>query len=425
MLLYFKRYRVYVEFLAYLTLSLWFSLWVPMTISYDGYGYLSSGKSLFSTDFPEWYHLLREPGYPFLIWICSKFENPLAVLSVLQSTFLSISSILLVQIARKYFNVQNLHSFVIGLIGLMCVRGYASGVLQQSAIILNVTLAVFITFRMIQNEQSKFNLNPILLVFGFLSAALNTASMFAIFCGFGIAILTSLRNSKGIKFLLSFSVGVSMLVIPWNVFTSTVDMDKQVIPSYRNGISIDYFTNTTMFGRTEQRIGAFGSLISIGPEVYSGLDPNRASIGFEAWLYGSPTNYNTWPNCVRAMEGQKEITSKVADLIDSRCISKRILDIQSYTSYLVIWLIPLSGYAFLFLIGLMFFKWDRRLMNLLTIPTLLILAYAYKGGGVSRYGSIIPFFGAFFLYLIVREIFSKENKFKPKNLTRMLNKYIN
>ena len=78
-----QKSKFRLVFIFFLVFQIAMVLLIPPMISHDGYNYLSSGKALFSPDFPYRYQLMREPLYPFLVWLASRTGNVLLTLSLI------------------------------------------------------------------------------------------------------------------------------------------------------------------------------------------------------------------------------------------------------------------------------------------------------------------------------------------------------
>ena len=93
-------------FSIYLGFTFLAVVFIPITISWDGVLYLASGKSLFGSDFPSWYLLMKEPGYPFLIWVSNLTGNSLFTLSIIQAAEIAAAGALMEKVILNLFALR-------------------------------------------------------------------------------------------------------------------------------------------------------------------------------------------------------------------------------------------------------------------------------------------------------------------------------
>ena len=414
-----KALRPEYFFLAILQFAVVFM--VPTTIPYDGFGYLTSGKSLFSSNFPYWYYAVREPGYPFLIWISTNFGDPILALSFMQATILLFSAILVFNIAHNYFKVSRVGSLAVSSLGLLLVRGNATTVLQTSLIILIFTLGAYV---LISNRLNETNLKAkrilLWLLFGLVSASVNSAIFGAVLVAFILVSFFDKRIKLINRQLISFIFGAALIFIPWNAYFSTVNLADQAIPSVRSGFSFNFFSEESFMSQNTQRVQSTGALLFLGPEVYASLDPKIATVGGEAILLGNPINYHEWSPCKRQWDGPQYVLDFVEPLLRDRCKPRASLVIQSYTSKALLPLIPLSGIALIMNLGISIHNRDYNRLKLALRPILTILVYAYKGAGVSRYSSPILVFGPLLVFLVFQRSFKSNSEPKANKKHKAL-----
>jgi hypothetical protein len=398
------KIRIKVDYIALAILQLIQVFMVPPTISLDGYGYLASGESLFSGNFPHWYVLGREPGYPLLIWLTLKFRDPVLAISLVQAMLLVFSAICVSKIAEEHFHLSRRNSFLISALGLLLVRGYATTILQTALMIFVLTVGTYILMskHMIEPRLStrKFFL---WVLYGIICASSNSATFAVVTIAFFLVWIIEKQISILHRQSMGFIIGALAIIIPWNAYLNSLDLDlnKQAIISIRNGVSVNYFQDTSVLRQNSQRIQAAGALLFLGPEIHAGLDPKMATVGGEQLIFGNPINYHQWSSCNRRFEAPQYILNFVKPLLKDQCKSTWSLNFQSTISKLILPLLPLSGIALVMNLGLAINNRDLRRFKLLIIPVLNILAYAFKGGGVSRYSSPFLIFGPLLIVLVV------------------------
>ena len=405
----------------FIAIALVMSFSIPTTISYDGFGYLSSGLSLFSSDFPHWYHLLREPGYPILIWICIQTGHALLALTIIQSIMIAHAAFILRKLLRKLLPRSKWAPTLSALLGLIMVRGFAATVLQQATILWVLLMLASLLSTNIENITSLKNSNQKLntlkwLSLGVLAALINTALAVTVLLStlyFWRSRIIKLVNFKPTFFAL---IGVVLVAAPWLAIIAPVDINSQAILSYKSGYNLDYFVSQDFGKRNEQRVQSFGALLNLSPEVYVGLDPKFAQIAGDSALFGSATNYDTWPNCLRKMEGPPNVVRYVDGILDERCIPITVLKAQSFLSKCVFLIFPLSGIFLLVTIGYVLFNRKSELLAILIVTLIPLLMYSIKGAGCSRYALIIPFIGPGLISFVALEWASRQKKIRQKEL---------
>ena len=398
------KIRIKLDYIALATLQLIAVFMVPPTISLDGYGYLASARSLFSENFPHWYVLGREPGYPLLIWLTLKFKDPVLAISLVQAVLLALSAIYVLKIAEEHFHLSRRLSFLISALGLLLVRGYASTILQTALMIFVLTLATYILMskHMIEPKPSRGHFF-LWVLFGIVCASSNSAAFAVVTIAFFLVWIIEKRFNIFHRQSIGFVVGALAIIIPWNSYLNSLNLDlnNQAIISIRNGVSVNYFLDTSVLRQNSQRLQTVGALLYLAPEIHAGLDPKIATVGGEQVIFGSPINYHQWNACNRRFEAPEYILNFVKPVLKDQCKSTWSLNLQSTISKLILPLLPLSGIALIMNIGLALNGRDFRRFKLILIPALTILAYAFKGGGVSRYSSPFLIFGPLLIVLVV------------------------
>lgn len=412
---YIKIVKERYEYLVLAFLQLAVVLMVPSTISYDGFLYLASGKSLFSGNFPHWYVVIREPGYPFLIWLTLRFQDPIFILTLIQSFLLVASAILVLKISREHFQFSRFNSFLVSAIGLLLVRGYAVSILQSTLIIFICTTS---TYFLLSKNFIERKLTAMKLFkwgfFGVLCASTNTAFLAVITLSFIIICIFDKQIRIVNVQLVAFVIGAFLLIIPWNLFLNTVDLNAQAIPSFRSGASLNLFVGDSLMSQNSQRIQAVGSMLHLGPEIYVGLDPKSAVVSGEHLIFGMPINYHQWSACNRRMGAPDYILNFVGSFLKENCMDNWSLKFQSAISKAMLPFLPLSGVALLMNLGIAIQGRDFKRLKLVLIPILSILIYGYKGAGNSRYSSAFLIFGPLLIFLVIKQTYRTVDDFKKK-----------
>ena len=372
---------------------------MPVTVIWDSYLYLTSGMSLFSSEFPSWYLLMREPGYPLLIWLLIDFVNlGLWSLVLIQGLMLGLGAYFISTVFVNYFKISPRIEILLGLTGLTLVRGYGATIMQQAAVFLVLSVCVWLVSDQKVFQQKKFYWRFLFL--GFFAASIAVQVLIIVI---GAIILRLLLSIKFMNFnwftLPSVLIGGALILVPWYSYTSTVDLSKQVYPSCRNAFCLNGFSSdATFLDKAEQVISSGSALLFLSRETYATVGPDPR-VAQEAITYGNPWFDTSQNRCVRLGPGPEKEVLKTKDLVTYHCNSKYTMKIQGLLSIFTTPLFPLSGVFFLFWIGRWFQSPRKESNYILIVPSAVVAFYAMAGGGISRYNSIIPMMGPFLIYL--------------------------
>jgi len=176
------------DVIFYFLLVLAFAINLRLTIPYDGFNYLSSGSSIFTFNFPEWYQLMREPAYSLLVKIATFFPNAIIAFMIIQSFMIGVSITILSRICIQYLKIHKFIAHTISIIGLLSIRGYASSVLQQSLIILLSMVGLYLSLR-IERDQIVRNSYFVFFAYGVAISSTNLALLVSACLSIGILVL--------------------------------------------------------------------------------------------------------------------------------------------------------------------------------------------------------------------------------------------
>lgn len=148
-------------FTKYLKLSLPFALFASLAsrlyVSWDGYLYLSSAKALFSPEFSTHYHWLREPLYPFYLWLIHTFFGN-------SDVFFSLFNLIILAIACSFaswsfqFGPRLFLVFITIVFVSSISVGMAGSILQQtllSALVLTLLPLIGLTSFLTANQSIR------------------------------------------------------------------------------------------------------------------------------------------------------------------------------------------------------------------------------------------------------------------------------
>ena len=377
---------------------------MPVTVIWDSYLYLTSGLSLFSSEFPRWYLIMREPGYPLLIWTLIDFLG-LGLWSIvfIQGLMIGMGAYLISTVFVNHFRISSRNEILLGIAGLTLVRGYGATIMQQASVFLILSICTW----MITNEkifQHKKHFWKFLLL-GFVAASIAIQLLFIVMGAIVLRLLLGFRFFRIDWFALpSVVLGGVLILAPWYSYTSTVDLSEQIYPSCRNAFCLDGFSDdATFLDKAEQVISSGTALIFLSRETYATVGPNPR-VAQEAITYGNPWFDTSQNRCVRLGPGPEKEVLKTKSSLTYHCNSKYTMKAQGLLSIFTTPLLPLSGLFFLFWVGRWIRSPDRAVNYILIVPSTVIAFYALAGGGISRYNSIVPMMGPFLIYLWLSKI---------------------
>ena len=372
---------------------------LPPMISHDGYNYLSSGKSLFTSDFPYRYQLMREPGFPFVVWLAYRTGNVLLALALLQSVFLSLTATLFYKLFTQKFKLGSKATMFCIFIGLITVRGYSNTILQVCIIILILSILIYYLIWLTENRRLT---NKPYLYAGILSctaASINSALMCSVI-GSVLASQILLRQHwrQFIKMLASIILGIGLILVPWYSTIFPIDVNSQMIPSPHTSFELNYFEKSSPIEDNLIRLKSLGSLLLVYPDRAPGYPSGYSLPGKELMLFGNYWAYGKMGECLINHGGQTEVIEYVSSDIKTRCVSSWILAGQSLLSRLLTPLYLTSGVIFL-IAGVLAIVRKRTEMQMFILPVaILISVYGVGGAGISRFSAILPLMSPLLAY---------------------------
>jgi hypothetical protein len=404
------RYGSVHVFSLLLLVQITLTLLAPPMISHDGYNYLSSAKSLFTSDFPFRYQLMREPGFPFLIWLAYQTGNVILVLALLQSVFLTITGMILFKVFTQKLELREKPTFICILLGLVAVRGYANSVLQICTIVLITSITIYYLNWLVENQNLKYKPFLIALGIGAASASVNSALMCSILGSLLVAQVLLHRSWLQIlKVMSSLLIGIGSVLVPWYATIFPIDVNSQMIPSPHTSYELKYFKNSSFVDDNLIRLQSLGSLLMVYPDRAPGYPSGYSLPGKELMLFGNYWGYGKTGDCLINHGGQTEVINYVSSDIEGRCVDSWILDGQSFVSRVLIPLYLTSGIIFV-LAGVVAFARKRVVMQLFVLPVAtLILIYSVGGAGISRFASILPLISPLLSYWLWATLRLKRN----------------
>ena len=390
----FSQSRIVGIFFASFFTFMFFNLFTPPIVSFDGNLYLASGKSLFSaTKMGEFYHWVREPLYPFIIFISIKMGS-LKILLLMQCVIASVGIAMSVD---KWLKASGkiwgkLFVYSAAILSASLIHGYTTSILQVSLFVLLVGFFsdfIYRFFAQTISRRRKFLYVISLSIFvSFLS--LNAVLSFII-----LQISLILFLSKKVysyKFFLTSVLVVLVCTISWTQTKDSLNTGNSYFKGVETpGEGIQLFLDPNNFNESLERIQqAPLSLLGLAPDRFLGL--NFQKLSFEAQIYGLPqTEYLT--RCGKVDPSIPPIDEYIRNVvITGHCIDDRAERIFNALNYLLGKSLPIIGFFFYILIFGISRQIKGRNLQLLA-PIALLTPYVMLGAANSRYGAPALVFG--------------------------------
>jgi hypothetical protein len=400
----------------------------PYTISVDGFGYLTSAEVLFTTDFSNFYHWIREPGYPLFVRMTIDLLGLLFTFYV-QGLLIAFGVLTTILGTYKILKISEVtwKTYLAASVSLALLAGYATALLQQSLFVAFFGSLILIIGRILDKRR----LDAVSIVSVFLLILISTST--AVFIGMAISlalfvtlIASGIMNARiFIATLLLTAVSFSSVMIPWSQIKSSY-----APPGSQESLAIgaqaaeSFLGNFNLTNEGNQFVLVLGALLNLGGELAptSGL-----GIANENSIFGAPT-YSSDHACGRFLHAGpadalwgKALTTNYQD----RCVPQSTLSVISKLNVISQVLFPAVGLAILFSL-LLSLRLVPKLRSLAVPAILVISPYLLLDLSISRYGAlIIPLGGV----LLVEFIFGKSIGFssqgdsayiESKNTSRVL-----
>lgn len=368
-----------------LSVCVLYSAIAPIIISFDGYLYLASAKSLFTSDFHAFYWLEKEPLFPFVLKISTIIG--IRGFVILQGLVGGISICLTLFTIRKYITSNLFILRIIGVILLLITHGWAVSILQQTFFIFFTSLNIlFLCYLVEFKAYAKETYVKI-----FFISIINISFSVVIFAAFALAtgIVLSLNHKKNPKYFVLVGLIIvstfSAFTLSWSTAIGNTKEGRVFQPPYKS-ILTQYFSTDDPMIQWEQRLQATTALLSIGKENF-GVSGMNLPISFEMRAYGL-TNIDEDLKCGKRDPGFEPIVSYVSHLLPGKdCVDLNVAKVINRIHFWTFPLIPLLGFIFLGL-GIVGFmrKQSKIFYSLASFPVVIWLEYVVVGGGSSRYG---------------------------------------
>lgn len=397
-----KNAKYYVKINS-VFLAITFSLVLINTphVTYDGWQYISSGKSLFDGTFFENYFFVRKPLYPLFLGLCLNFFGSLWAILLIQ-TYLCVATIgLLIEAVVNHTKQDKtqriLHKVLLGLVCWLILGSLPSFILQQNAIlILFAVIARMIWKGEYSAEDHDKKTKYVWSRWALLASISFLISLEIFFMVLLLVIVLTIRKRLSLKNLLLVALVSSLVAIGVTFGFNQLHRNAQQANGYNTSNLSDPFLKEDLSKNlkdqlinpnppyTQKVVRGFLANLDLSPtvgwdgvytEIYEEPGHPMRAFGLNHIMQQMPL-CNSFPEqgviAVRE-EYVKQYEGCINPMIQIPNRLKPIL----YGLYLVYW--PLIVLIAIF----------GRYKQFLWLPGIVLVVYALLGAGISRYGMVV------------------------------------
>ncbi len=380
-----------------------FSLMVINTphVTYDGWQYISSGKSLFDGTIFENYFFVRKPLYPIFVGLCLKLFGSLWVLILIQ-TYLCVATVGLliesvVNTSEQYKRKMILHKVGLGLVCWLTLGSLPSFILQQNVVLMMFAILarkIWITEYKAEVQEDNTQYNKFYLALfsstAFLISVEISVIVLLIFITFTIRKLLSLKN------LLLITTVTSLVALSVTFGINQLHGNAQQSSGYNSSNLSDPFLKEDLSQNlkekllnpnppyTQKIVRALLANLDLSPtvgwdgiytDIYEEPGPPMRAFGLNHLIQQMPL-CNTFPQ-QGVIAVQEEFVQMYEGCPKPMVLVPNLLKAPLYGLYLICW--PLIVIIAVF----------GRSKRLLWLPGIVLIVYACLGAGISRYGMVV------------------------------------
>lgn len=381
---------------------------VTPIVTYDGWQYISSGKSLFDGTYASNYFFVRQPLYPLFIGACLAIVDSLWFVIFMQYFINILCLTYFINLTLKDKRVLNsarsmtkvkicIHTFCWIFLG-----SFPSYILAQNLFLpffLMLTLYLFKTKNLITKKESNIknktkHLNFYIPCIFILTSFLLAKEVFVITI---VVFLSSILINKNFRLqsILSILLGL-ILVLFSSLYLNHITITAKNSTSFNQTNNQDPFANQDLFGNlkasllninppyTQRAINSFGSLTDLTPTIgWNGLivdiykNPNHPmrTFGLNHILqFGQECN--SFPETGVIAVNKEYLSDSYFNCFEPIIKVPQIVKGIAYLGYLILW--PL------FVLFALSSK--KQLLNIGLVAILFLFTYSLMGAGISRYG---------------------------------------
>ena len=364
----------------------------PISVFWDSYLYLGSSSSLFTDNFLENYHWVREPGYPLFIKITTSLMGAEGLIFC-QYVLSWLGVIFFIESLKHVFktNRESKSLYVAGVFSLALSAGYASSVLQQIFFI----FAVSATMNLIIVPRSAKRKIIFAILIGLLSSSVSVILFSGILTVFFFYfVITAVLNRSNVKqaitlILVVFLTG-SVVTGSWYSFKSGQDQTKRI---YQDAWNFWEFENTWEY-QDDNPIRKYAYRISEAPSVIFALNQFGVETTYsQKGLVSGETQtfvankFSSDNACGRYFPGPSEYIERTKLQAPSFCRNAISLSMVNFIHMILSPAIPIFGLASFLVIMYAPFLYGARMTFMILIPMMSLSPYILSSAGASRYGA--------------------------------------
>jgi hypothetical protein len=396
------------NFISVLVPSILILLFVTPIVTYDGWQYISSGKSLFDGTLENNYFFVRQPLYPFFVGLCLKIVDSLWVLIFIQYLINIASVIFFVNIVFKSFNESEPSMSIkrkklfIYFFCWMFLGSFPSYLLAQNLFLpfLLILTSFYINYNKTIIDKTNIRNKKLVWINIFAPTFFISLSFLLAKELFVITLLITiyyLVKNKIYIFSTIFPLILGLiLVFLSSASLSYIEKNAEKSPNFNLTNKQDPFANENLILNlktslininppyTQRVINSFGSLTDLTPTIgWNGLivdiykNPNHPmrTFGMNHILQFGQT-CNNFPTTGVIAVHKEYLSNKYFKCLSPIVKVPIFIKGITYLSYLLLW--PL----------LVFFALTSRklILNLGIVSLIFLFTYSLLGAGISRYG---------------------------------------
>lgn len=394
----------FLSFLSFLTLYI-----TPWIIPPDGSLYLTSAKSIYTTDMFAQYHWMREPLYPTFLKILL-FNNNLFFVMFVQSILIGASIFLVYKSFGFFLRFDVWQKYLASFLSFIFIRGFATEILMQALLLFIVALATYVNSRIVFYEKmgrkcskSVFLVGGVVAILAFALQVLVGISILLVFIFILIRTKSSSPKQRFATIMSTILICVIGLGLWQNIKNNAIENGDLIFGS--NSLAkFQFFESADPIKRQEQRIQAFTGTLGIAPEKDAFIS-RPVGVALREWAMPFFNNevWNQNGQCGQYDHSHSNsILTYIAPLTKVKyCHSPGQVTMSNFLSAIGMIIYPLFSLLIITFIVLLIFSFDLRLIALFGVSTLMLFEYSAVGQGHSRFGAPLFMVSPFLLMFIL------------------------
>ncbi len=396
-----------IAFLGFLSsLTLYITPWI---IPPDGTLYLTSAKSIFTSDMFAHYHWMREPLYPIFLKVLL-LSNNLFLVMLLQSILIGSAIFLVYKSFSFFLSFKSWQKYSASFLSFIFVRGFATEVLMQALLLFIVASATYVNSRIIfyekmnqKNHKNVFFAGSLIVIFAFSLQVLVGISVLLIYVYILINAKSSSLNQRVITIVSTILICIIFLGLWQNLKNRAIENGDLVFGS-NSLANFQFFESADPVKRQEQRIQAFTGILGLAPEKDAFIS-RPVGIALREWAMPFFNNevWNQNGQCGQYDRSHSRSTlTYIAPLTKVKyCHTAGQVTTSNFLSAVGMIIYPLFSLLIIAFIVLMFSSLDLGLIALFGVSALMLFEYSAVGQGHSRFGAPLFMISPFLLMFIL------------------------